>query len=77
MKKRKTKQKPRPPFSDGLNSWWHFAFGWAAHYAPVVVTQLFRAYQRLRVDVNTPVDLKEFRVGRRAARLGLRGFEKW
>lgn len=60
--------KPRKLFTDGWNSFWHFVIGMIAYGTPVVTVPLFRAYQMLRVDKNTPVDLHEFQVGMEAAR---------
>ena len=54
---------PRPPWTDGWNSFWHFCFGALAVKYPLVVL-LFVAYQCLDIyETNILVDLYEFAIG--------------
>lgn len=49
-------------FTDGLNSVWHFAFGFLAVDQPIIFVT-FAAYQLFTLDDNTIVDLSEFALG--------------
>lgn len=50
-------------FTDGFNSFAHFALGWIAVYLPILVP-LFTLYQMLDPrDVNMYVDILEFVIG--------------
>ena len=50
-------------FTDGFNSFAHFALGWIALYIPILIP-LFTLYQMLDPrDVNMYVDILEFIIG--------------
>jgi hypothetical protein len=53
----------RPPFTDGWNSFWHFAFGMVAVELPWTAI-LFLLYQFvLKYDANSPIDTFEYLMG--------------
>ena len=54
---------PRPLFTDGWNSFWHFAFGlMAIRY--IIIMPIFIAYQCIDIyEENILIDLSEFFIG--------------
>lgn len=60
-------------FKDGLNSWAHFAVGFAAvEFQSPVLMLGFLFYQLMNIDDNTQVDCAEFALGAMAASVTIR-----